>query len=292
MNATLLRAAAITARVLPPSLRRALYRLGPISGALRWLLNRAAPTGRIQVTVAAGSLEGKRLQLDLHLEKDYWLGTYESQLQEALTALVSKGMTVFDVGAHIGYLTLLFADLVGPEGKVCAFEPHPDNLDRLKTHLALNPMDCEVQVVPAAVGQAAGRADFELSHSTSMGRLGESVGGEGPPARRISVEVLDLDRFAFAGGGGIPDLIKIDVEGGETAVLDGMARLISRHGPYLALELHSAEAARGVWERLERAGYRLHQVGRGYPEVEAVESLGRKAYVLAFPGGEGAEALR
>jgi len=77
------------------------------------------------VQVAAGGLQGLRLSLDMQTEKDYWLGTYEPELQAAVADLVKPGMQVYDVGANIGYVSLLLARRVGAAGHVYAFEALP-----------------------------------------------------------------------------------------------------------------------------------------------------------------------
>ncbi|MBI2331372.1 MAG: FkbM family methyltransferase, partial [Chloroflexi bacterium] len=139
MTHPLLALAAFAARVLPMPVKRAIYRLGPLARAVRGGLNRAAPHGLAEVTVAGGGLAGLRLQLDMQKEKDYWLGTYEPELQAALRDLARPGMTAYDVGAHIGYISLLLARAVSPSGRVFAFEPLPANLERLQANLTLNP---------------------------------------------------------------------------------------------------------------------------------------------------------
>ncbi len=283
MNGWLLRLAAYSARVLPGSLKRVLYRLGPITTWLRGLLSRAAPDGLSEVIVAGGALAGKRLQLNLQTEKDLWLGTYEPELQAALRSIAKERMTAYDVGANIGYITLLLMDLLGPEGRVFAFEPHPANLERLKTHLELNPGGSRVVVVPAAVGKEMGRAEFLIHPSASRGKLRGSEGRRATYSHPIEVEVLDLDSFVFTGGRPAPDLVKIDIEGGEANALAGMRRLMKQGRPVVVLELHGPEAAQAVWRELTEAGYRVYLIRRGYPEVRRVEALDWKAYLLARP---------
>ena len=84
MRAPILRLAAFAARALPGPVKRLLYRARPFADVLRRQLNRAAPPGLTEVTVAGGELSGARLLLDLRSEKDLWLGTYEPELLAAL----------------------------------------------------------------------------------------------------------------------------------------------------------------------------------------------------------------
>ena len=120
VNRGVLRLAAFVARVLPAPLKRLLYRLGPLTPGLRRLLTRAAPSRLTQVVVAGGPLAGVRLLLDLKTEKDLWLGSYEPELGGALRRFALPGMTVYDVGANIGYVTLLLARATAPGGRLFA----------------------------------------------------------------------------------------------------------------------------------------------------------------------------
>jgi hypothetical protein len=126
------------AQILPQSCKRALYRNPIIANLIRYSLNLAAPIGLSEVTVAAGDAKGTNLILDLKTEKDYWLGTYEPELQEAIVNLVNPGDTIYDIGANIGFMTLLFARRTGPQGHVYAFEALPENAARLNSNIEIN----------------------------------------------------------------------------------------------------------------------------------------------------------
>ena len=119
-SSRVLSVAAWMARSLPPGVVRSIYRIGPLASVLRGVLNQAAPEQLTVVEVAGGDLKGAQLLLDLQTEKDYWLGSYESQLQAAIRALATEGMVAYDVGANIGYISLLLAKAVGEEGIVKA----------------------------------------------------------------------------------------------------------------------------------------------------------------------------
>ena len=113
MKKTILSVAAFFARILPSSVKKALYGFKPLAGLIRGTLNKAAPSGLAAVNIAAGRLEGMPMLLDMQTEKDFWLGTYEPEMQSALGELIEPGMTVYDVGANIGYVTLMLAKLTG-----------------------------------------------------------------------------------------------------------------------------------------------------------------------------------
>jgi FkbM family methyltransferase len=223
-----------------------------------------------------------RLRLDLQREKDYWLGTYEVDLQLAVRDWVRPGMVVYDVGANIGYLSLLLARAVGPGGRVFAFEALPANLERLAQNLALNGMGRRVQVVPGAVVDCSGPVRFLTGPSDGMGKAQGSAGRQEPVyGGMIPVEGIALDDFAYRLGNPPPQVVKMDIEGGEVLALPGMKRLLARARPLMLLELHGRAAAALAWETLTSAGYGIFRMAPGYAEVPSLEALDWKAYLVA-----------
>ena len=166
-----------------------------------------------------------------------------------MTQLVHPGQVMYDVGANVGFFTLLGSHLVGPSGKVIAFEPLPRNVELLRRHIAMNSLD-NVTVVAAAVGDTAGTALFNVSPSPSMGRLGST--GE------LSVEVTTLDLLVGRGEVPPPALIKMDIEGGESRALAGAAQTLARFRPVLLLSTHGAEQNDLCWKAMEQLGYSVH----------------------------------
>jgi FkbM family methyltransferase len=280
----LLSAAAWLARWLPESVKRGLYRIPVLSRFIRTSLNRAAPQGMTVVQVAAGGLEGWQLDLDLQAEKDYWLGTYETELQAAVKELVQPGAVAYDVGANIGYISLLLARHVGPQGQVFAFEALPENLERLRRNIALNPGAQIVQVVAVAVVDNSGPVQFLVGSSGSIGKAKGSAGRDKisyPDA--LLVSGVSLDQFVYQQNNPEPQIIKMDIEGGEVLALPGMVRLLQEARPAILLELHGPEAARTAWTTLVGAGYQICRMQPGFPAVPSLESLDWKAYVVALP---------
>ncbi|MCW5875198.1 MAG: FkbM family methyltransferase [Anaerolineales bacterium] len=272
----LLGLAAAAARLLPAPLKRGLYKLGPLSRWLRAALNRAAPQGLSEVSVAAGGLAGATLLLDLQSEKDYWLGTYEMELQHAIREWAKPGAVVYDLGANVGYVSLLLARAVGSQGRVFAFEPLPANQDRLRRNVELNP-GLNVRLIPGAAADRSGRAAFATHGSDDMGRL--HAGTSQPPVNTIEVETTALDDFVKAHPA--PALVKIDVEGAEVLALQGMQQLLCTHKPVLFIELHGYQAGQECWVLLQEAGYQLHWMQAGYAPIAAVGDLKKKSYVIA-----------
>ncbi len=294
--------AAAAARWMPAWLKQALYRSGPLARLIRRTLNRAAPSGLSLVTVAGGGLQGATLELNLQTEKDYWLGTYEPELQQAVGDWVRAGQVIYDVGANIGYVSLLLARAAGAQGKVYAFEPLPANLERLRKNVDLNSGNGELKavngqphsvilVVASAVTDAPGKVRFLAHASGAMGKAAGSAGRQDQdyPAE-LEVDALSLDSFAFHGGHGtceggnpLPQVVKMDIEGGEVLALPGMRRLLAQARPLLLLELHGPDSARAAWQELTQAGYALRRMETGYPPIPSLEELGWKAYIVATP---------
>lgn len=275
--------AAWAARLLPPNVRQNLYNHPTLARWIRGSLNRAAPHGLTDVRVAAGALAGMRLSLDMQTEKDYWLGTYEPELQAALAELVKPGMIAYDVGANIGYISLMLTRGVGENGRVFAFEALPDNVRRLKNNLALNGLEEQVSVIPEAVIDSSRKVQFLVGPSGGMGKAQGSAGREELAyAQSIEVNGISLDEFVSQQGRPTPDLIKIDIEGGEVLALPGMQRLLKKYQPIVLLELHGPEAVRVAWQCLSE-NYRVCRMQPGFPPVASADALDWKAYVVALP---------
>lgn len=181
-----------------------------------------------------------------------WLGTYEAAKQQLIAKLVKPGMTVWDVGANAGFYTLAFSRLVGPRGRVYAFEPLAQNAGNLLRHLQLNDVR-NVVLVQAAVGSTEGTVGFQTAASNSMGRLS-------PEARSYLVPCLTLDGFLERHPEAAPDLIKIDIEGGESGLLEGGGKFLRQRDPVIVLALHGAEQYRRCAELLASSGYLLFRL--------------------------------
>lgn len=283
MKKSILSFAAFFARILPASVKKALYGFKPLAGLIRGTLNKAAPSGLAVVNIAAGTLEGMPMLLDMQTEKDFWLGTYEQEMQSALGELIKPGMTIYDVGANIGYVTLMLGKLVGMKGKVFAFEALPDNVERLHRNVELNDYIDRVTISPGAVGASAGEVKFLVHSSGGMGKAAGSAGRDEQYLREITVPGISLDEFVYTQGNPPPQAVKMDIEGGEVMALPGMRRLLVEVRPLMLMELHGPESARAAWDALAAAGYRLCEMKPGYPRVPSLDALDWKAYLVALP---------
>lgn len=180
-----------------------------------------------------------------------WLGTFERYEQRLFECILRPGQTVYDLGANVGFYTLLAARLVGSSGRVLAFEPASRNLAYLRQHVALN--GCHnVEVIEAAVSDHAGSAVFEIGASNAEGRLvRDRVVDHGS----WTVPLVTIDGLANAGRIPLPHLIKIDVEGEESAVLDGALQTLQRARPRVLLSTHSSDLRARCVSQLTQLGY-------------------------------------
>ena len=279
LRAAVLQAAGTTARLAPAWMRAAAYKVPLLSDGVRRVLTWAAPEGRAVVVVATGIAAGVRLRLDLRTEKYYWLGTHEVAVQQALARATKPGMTVYDVGAHLGFFALGLARLVGAGGRVVAFDPLPENIRALRENLALNPnRTSNVQVVQAAVANVSGQLRLYGGSDPSRARLAPPTASSEDSQEVAS---LMLDEFVFLRGAPAPQLVKLDVEGAEGMTLQGSRRLLREIKPVWILEMHGAAAAQAVWEELRRADYKLLSLNRAR-EFQAPEEFTR-SHLLAVP---------
>jgi FkbM family methyltransferase len=153
---------------------------------------------------------------------------------EAFRRVVRPGATVLDIGANLGAYTVLFAQWVGPGGRVHAFEPAPGTRAGLTRHVDLNGMSERVLVHAEAMSAGEGAAQFR-----AVGIQGDNRLISGPDSDAISIRTTSVDQFC--GPSGLrPGLIKVDVEGAELGVLEGARRTILSLGESLELyvEMH------------------------------------------------------
>ena len=212
---------------------------------------------------------GLTLRVNVRRHVMFWSGglnRFEPYTVRALRAAVEEGDTVLDVGGNIGFFSTLLSRYAGPSGRVLAFEPEPANLGLLRENLARNGC-ANVTVIPCAAGLEAGTAVFSLDAATgATGRLGVgatagelAVGTGTVHLIETAVETIDgvADRLEAA-----PDVIKLDIEGGELQALTGALETLRRHRPIVVSEL-TGESGGDVVRLLDGLGYLLWDLESG-----------------------------
>jgi FkbM family methyltransferase len=224
--------------------------------AKEFIKRRALRSRTIWVQVQSGFAQGLWMRLRIPEEAGFWRGEHEPGVQNAISAMVRPGDVVYDVGAHLGSLALGATRLVGASGCVVAFDGDPQNVERLRensqrNHLCVEAVHAAVWSHPAEGGIPFRRGSIGMSHGGVEADGHRPVLGNG---QLISVPVTTLDDFV-AEGGLPPQLIKIDVEGGEYEVLRGAANLFLNQRPFIIVEIHHQAAAEQIRGWLEQVRY-------------------------------------
>jgi FkbM family methyltransferase len=210
---------------------------------------RLLPTG-MSVPILQGPLRGKKWILGSQRHA-FWLGGYEPEMQELMARELRQGSTFYDVGANVGFYSLLSSFQINP-GKVFAFEPLPANVGFLSKHLELNRVN-NVQIFQLAISDEVGTANFQSERTGAMGRLDSS--GD------VQVKVSTLDALLQSGEISPPDYIKMDIEGLEFRALLGAKDCFGKFRPTLFLATHGAEINAQCRRLLSSWNYKVREVG-------------------------------
>lgn len=226
-----------------------LYTLFPytsISGKLLRLPLKLIPKDA-KLPIIYGKIKGNKWIVSSTLT-GCWLGIYEYEKQVLLSKVVKRGDVFFDVGAHVGFHTLLASKLVGSHGRVFAFEPLPRNLEYLREHLRINSYK-NVEVIETAIGNDVGFTYFdkgEYPWGAHISSLGE-----------YSVKLFTLDELVIKRGLPYPNHMKIDVEGAELSVLQGAKKILLEKGPNIFLDAHGEKLFNECYKFLSSLGYNI-----------------------------------
>ncbi|MET0659707.1 MAG: FkbM family methyltransferase [Steroidobacteraceae bacterium] len=208
---------------------------------------------------------GDTVKLHSFMHKGYWYygKRRESASMELFARLVRERDTVIEVGGHIGYISLYFSKLVGPDGGVIVFEPGTNNLPYTRANLRSK---SNVQLIESAVADFCGKASFYVEDYTGQNnslisdysRFDDNLKNAGIQLQVkksvVEVDCLTLDEFVTKLAVRPPSFIKIDVEGAELAVLKGMQRTLRSEN--LALMVEVTEHAAAVYDLLTAAGFK------------------------------------
>lgn len=188
------------------------------------------------------------------------MGWYEYESVEWSRKLIRPGMTVVDIGAHVGYYTRLFSRLVGPSGTVLAFESHPENFAVLRKNVS-GRKHRNVKLFDVALADQVGSVPLYVSPGSTNHSLLE---GFTQAQEVIEVKGTTLDTVLSEVGIDRIDFVKIDVEGAEPLVLAGMQQTISRSSDMnLLIEYNPKALACGgvepkeMVEVLQKAGFQV-----------------------------------
>lgn len=245
---------------------------------LKWLrragLAVLARLGQRDITIAHHWSPGRRICLHQFRHKGYWFygRAREQKTMRAFASLIAKGDTVIELGAHIGYISVFLADLVGEEGLVYVFEPSPDNLTYTRRNVAGIK---SITLIEQAVSDEPGIVTFFVEGLTGQNSTlidnysvfedNRKFAFSHESYRAIEVSATTIDLFVTSMKIR-PDFIKIDVEGAELLCLRGGAECLKNFRPKLMVEITYQHER--VFNFLISLGYRAFNV-----ELEEIYSL-------------------
>lgn len=269
------------ATALPSGVRQRLSSIQMRGSTGRWISSVFTRLLRHRdMTIVGGLAAGARINLGGSYLR-YLTGDAEPVVQQTLEQTLGPGQVVYDVGSNIGFFTIICSKLVGPQGRVYAFEPMPQNAATLRRNVALNGLE-NVVVVERAAASSTGTAELMISSWSAFHAL--AVDGVDPPhgsRSRITVETVTLDDFVAAGDIRSPDLVKIDVEGAELQVIKGMSEMILATKPLLLCELHGTNSE--YLRMLDSLGYDVQALDAD----DLTSPTNWNVHTLAWPRGRG-----
>ena len=245
-------------KLVPPELFRWFGRLQYRVPVLRPIIQKGGRLVRRGVRVIPyGPARGLRFDPCGSLP-GYALGTTEPEEQEALVSWLQSGQVFYDIGANVGFFAVLAARLVGPTGKVYAFEPFPQSAEAIRKNAALNGFEQIIEVWQGAVSDRSGSGKLMVQGMCNTFRLEYNADG----AESITVPLYVIDELVAGEKIRPPDLVKIDVEGHEVQVLRGMRETVRRYRPVILCEVHwiKKEIEALLVEVFRPLGYRATQI--------------------------------
>lgn len=228
------------------------------------------------IPIMAGPLKGKHLPKAEALSNLSMLfGRYEPQVVSVLLSMSNPIKVAYDIGAHVGFMSLVLAERASSEGKVFAFEPAPENIAIMQQLIVRNSLQHKVSLIPIALADENGEQNLINWKSSSMYFL-ESVldGQKACGCSSTNVTTCTLDSFVFEQLNPPPELIKIDVEGAEALVIQGGLRTLDVYSPKLLIEIHGPRNAQKLWRLLQSLNYLwCHITPKGKEAVSSEEKL-------------------
>jgi FkbM family methyltransferase len=215
------------------------------------------PLRSADVTIPHGECAGVRFNAG-GSAPSFALGTTEPEVQVALASMLKTGHVFYDIGANVGFYTVLGAKQVGPTGHVYAFEPILTNVVSIHRNVDLSRFTA-VTVLPRAVGDHCGPVTLTTSREPFWARLSTLP----PPPHltgKVAAHMITIDDVVETNEAAPPNVIKIDVEGAEAQVLTGMAKTLCLHRPSIVCELHATQGE--VGRLLAAMGYSMRPLWR------------------------------
>jgi FkbM family methyltransferase len=205
---------------------------------------------------------GHELPLRKTFEAYITAPNWDEATTDAFIATLKNGSVVLDLGANIGYYSLLAARLVGSQGKVYSFEPEPNNYALLANNVALNDYQ-NVITVPKAVSDTSGSVTLKLSNQDSGAHTIRDQFNLSEFTATVNVETVCLDEY-FEGCSHPIDVVKMDIEGLEPRAFRGMSRIL-KDNPQITMFVEFFP------ELIAQAGYQPAEFARSLMEEHGIK---------------------
>jgi FkbM family methyltransferase len=250
--------AGLLLRVAAPLAR--LRRIPILGDLLSWASRQLVPSDTLLwAQIQQGLAQGLWIRVNPRTGHDVLQGIGEAAVQQALQQYLRPGMTFYDLGANIGFFSLIAARLIGPSGRVVSFEADPEIAARLRENLARNNFTHAVVEQKAVWSEPTTVAFARVDSSVSPDRgLGHVSTENSSTASTIQVEAVSLDQYVASHPS--PDFLKCDVEGAELAVFQGAQNLLQNYRPILLVEMHSEENHHRLGTEFTQLGYLCQNV--------------------------------
>ncbi len=238
--------------------------------------------------IAKKKIHGSKMWLDLKnkgISRALWLeGTREELDVEIVKSEIKPDMNILEIGANIGYYLLLEGKLLRGRGTIYAFEPDPRNISLLQRNISLNKLEEIVKFYPHAVSDINSRSKFYLAGFSNLSSMVQKTNSK----EYIEVKTVRIDDFEEIKGN--IDFVRMDIEGYEYEVLNGMMGTLEKSKPGILVELHPAAYGperdfSKVAEKLFSLGYKIKYLvsagthspkeitDKGYNPSEVIQEL-------------------
>jgi FkbM family methyltransferase len=206
---------------------------------------------QLSTVILGGPLNGKKFYMPQPESIGMILGRYEEHIVEAFREFIQPGMILYDVGAHVGYHSLIMNQLLNNAGRVYAFEPNPVNFLSLQNNILIN--ECQ-NIIP--INKALSDKTECVKFATFRYSLVGHIETECTPEDGIiqDVDAVSIDDLVFCEGHPAPQIIKIDVEGAENRVVRGLQETVAQFSPVIIAEVRP-ESFCEISDILGKSGY-------------------------------------
>jgi FkbM family methyltransferase len=180
---------------------------------------------------------------------------YEEKTKKRIEEIIRPGWVAYDIGANVGYYSILMSKYVGEQGRVICVEANPVNVYFLRNNLKANAIT-NATVIPVALSDRPGELAFLINYGNlTIGLTQDSYLFASKVGHQIQAQSASLDDILSDFALPAPNCIKIDIEGGEAAALAGMAQTLQNHRPTLILEIHGIYLVEKCIQLLDPLGY-------------------------------------